>query len=236
MAAVLLLKSLLLSALICECFVSELAICDLHACSSYSVGNLNSLKPLSSQELFLVTPKVIAAPATSSVPSEKNLPILPVPPRQDLPPLYVSIFWFPLLAYSSCCVTLFRPQILNDFLVRLPSEPVTGLQRYSASFNRPSHPLFPPFLLLVFLFYFVTGNSISFLAASTLSFKPLWASRLPSRYRDPRASFCIGLFKKAAPWLDLNEAFLSPPSFSSHRVHPTSVLVVPTLTEGEFCQ
>lgn len=73
----------------------------------YSVGRLHSLKPLSSQELFLVTPKVIASQHVAVVPSEKSVSLLPVPPRQDLPPM---------------------PQILNDFLVRLPSEPVTGLQ------------------------------------------------------------------------------------------------------------
>ncbi len=54
---------------------------------SYAVGRLQSLKPLTTQELFLVTPKAIVVQHVTAAPSEKNVPMLPVPPRQDLPPM-----------------------------------------------------------------------------------------------------------------------------------------------------
>lgn len=81
---------LLISVLICECYVHELSF-GAHSSRSYSVGRLHSLKPLTPQELFLVTPKVIAVQPVTVMPSEKNAPLLPVPPRQDLPPMCVKI-------------------------------------------------------------------------------------------------------------------------------------------------
>jgi hypothetical protein len=64
-----------------------MAIYVFNAYCSYSVGRLQSLKPLTHQELFMVKPKAIVVQPVAAAPPEKNVPLLPVPPRQDLPPL-----------------------------------------------------------------------------------------------------------------------------------------------------
>jgi hypothetical protein len=80
-----------LSARTCESAANDaVAIYVFNAYYSYSVGRLQSLKPLTHQELFMVTPKTIVVQPVKSVaaaPPEKSVPMLPVPPRQDLPPM-----------------------------------------------------------------------------------------------------------------------------------------------------
>jgi hypothetical protein len=77
-----------LSAQTSESAVNDaVAIYVFNAYYSYSVGRLQSLKPLTHQELFMVTPKAIVVQPVAAAQPEKNVPMLPVPPRQDLPPM-----------------------------------------------------------------------------------------------------------------------------------------------------
>lgn len=79
---------------ICESCVPDMRIRAVDIDLRYSVGRLHCLKPLTPQELVLITPKAIAraAPMQAShaaLPAEKNVSMMPLPPRQDLPSMYV---------------------------------------------------------------------------------------------------------------------------------------------------